>query len=319
LLHDFNPIQSPSTVPEASLESPPTVSLTSISPQTAKMADKIDMSLDDIIKKNKSARGGGGAKRGAGRGPRGVGRVKGGAGGGGGATPAAKRGGGGGARGTGRRGGGAGGRRGGISRAGSRTTPSGKWSHDMYDGPKRSAVLSTGGPGKLVVSNLDFGVSDSDINELFSEFGKLKTAAVHYDRSGRSLGTADVVFDRKSDAVKAMKQYNGVPLDGRPMQIAMAASAQEVQNALTSPVQQRIRPAKGAPERRKSGGGGRVQKKGASPAAKRGAKAGRGAKRGAKGGRGGAAGGGGKPKKVKEPAPTAEELDKELDTYLKAR
>lgn len=66
-------------------------------------------------------------------------------------------------------------------------------------------VRSNFGPTKLVVDNLMLWI------------GPLKSAWVNYDSLGRSLGTAAVIFERHSDAIKALNQYNKVTFDGRPM------------------------------------------------------------------------------------------------------
>ncbi|CAL5363603.1 unnamed protein product [Camellia sinensis] len=56
---------------------------------------------------------------------------------------------------------------------------------------------------------------------LFSEVGEVKRHSIHYDRSGRSKGTAEVVFTRQSDALTAVERYNNVQLDGKPMKIEL--------------------------------------------------------------------------------------------------
>ncbi|KAH8407097.1 hypothetical protein KR222_006547 [Zaprionus bogoriensis] len=274
------------------------------------MVDKIEMSLDDIIKstraqkKPQAGRGGpGGVRRSAGRQQRfasgGAPRRGGGPSGGSPRKPAPASGAGGVLK--GRRGGGSSG--GGIQKPRlARGDVNSAWKHDMYDGPKRngSAGNSTG-PTRLIVGNLDYGVSNTDIKELFNDFGPMKKAAVHYDRSGRSLGTADVIFERHADALKAIKQYHGVPLDGRPMTIQLAVS--DV-SALTRPV-----PADDI-KRRVGGGTGPQFKRG-------GGQAGGGPRRGSfrrpAGGK--PAGAGGQRRERKAP-PTAEELDAELDSYI---
>jgi len=165
-------------------------------------ADKLGLGLDDIIRLNRTNRRGGGGNRGF--------------------------------RGRFGRGGGSGFRNrggGGIPRT-SNAPAAGRWKHDLYEnnpnqnrGVQRNAGVNS--TAKLLISNLDFGVTTNDIEELFGDVGAVRLARVHYDESGRSLGTAEVVFERRVDAANAQKKYNTLNLDGRPMDIRLVGGVDD--------------------------------------------------------------------------------------------
>merc|ERR1712066_415553 len=85
-----------------------------------------------------------------------------------------------------------------------------------------SALAKQGGIStglKVHVDNLDWGVTEKDMRELFGEFGGLKSVQMHFDSKGKSQGVCDIHFKNRADGLRAVKKYNNVPLDGRRMKI----------------------------------------------------------------------------------------------------
>lgn len=103
------------------------------------------------------------------------------------------------------------------------------WKHDRFTGygDNKKGIFSRLTPSqdtegaKLLISNLRYDVNEGDLKALFSEFGSIQNVQIKYDRSGRSLGEAEVTYLRKADAVVAQKTRNGDKIDGQAMQITL--------------------------------------------------------------------------------------------------
>ncbi|XP_076925926.1 THO complex subunit 4D-like [Bidens hawaiensis] len=200
------------------------------------------------------------------------------------------------------------------------------WQHNLLE----ESLTAAGVPGfdngaKLNISNLDIGVTNSDIRELFSEIGELKRYAIHYDKHGRPSGSAEVLFARRSDAFQALKRYNNVQLDGKPMKIEIEGSNTKVpvsarvnvvgglNGQRTVVMTSRMGRGRGATAANRSfgqrHGGGTRNGRGGMINTRGGSVGGRGRGRGQSSGRG--RGRGRKPAVDK----SADELDKELENY----
>lgn len=76
---------------------------------------------------------------------------------------------------------------------------------------------------KIYVGNLPYGVSDSELAELFAEFGEVADATLIKDRqTGESKGFGFVEMPDNSQADQAIKALNDTNLKGRDIKVNQA-------------------------------------------------------------------------------------------------
>mmetsp|Transcript_17556 Transcript_17556/g.71050 ORF Transcript_17556/g.71050 Transcript_17556/m.71050 type:complete len:221 (-) Transcript_17556:1578-2240(-) len=198
-------------------------------------------------------------------------------------------------------------------------TDRGRWQHDKYRPVLKqpygrtgtySKPMSQSSGAKIVVSNLDPGVSNGDISDLFKGIGPIKQAMVIYNSDGKSTGSAEVVFASTDDALAAIAKYNGVPLDNRPLEISLSTNHGNEGTFKSRGSRPDTRPAAGGyvdlddPDQQPEAS--------VAPSGRPVIRTGRGFSRGARRGRGGFRGRG----RGRGPRPSKEDLDRDLDSIV---
>eukprot|EP00270_Netrium_digitus_P014623 TRINITY_DN49_c0_g1_i1.p1 TRINITY_DN49_c0_g1~~TRINITY_DN49_c0_g1_i1.p1 ORF type:complete len:342 (-),score=56.21 TRINITY_DN49_c0_g1_i1:513-1403(-) len=92
---------------------------------------------------------------------------------------------------------------------------------------RSSGGLSRGGgqslANRLYVGNLSWGMDDSGLEDLFSEFGNVVESKVVIDReTGRSRGFGFVTLSKPTEVAEAINALDGVEVDGRTIRVSQA-------------------------------------------------------------------------------------------------
>lgn len=81
---------------------------------------------------------------------------------------------------------------------------------------------------KLYCGNLSYNVTSSDLEQMFGEFGSVKSAEVINDRdTGRSKGFGFVEMGSDNEAQAAINGVNGKEHDGRTLTVNEARPREE--------------------------------------------------------------------------------------------
>ena len=73
---------------------------------------------------------------------------------------------------------------------------------------------------KLYVGNLSFNTTETDLQDLFAQAGPVQEVTLMQDKfTGKSRGFAFVTMTSEADAQKAITDFNGQTVEGRPLTV----------------------------------------------------------------------------------------------------
>ncbi len=73
---------------------------------------------------------------------------------------------------------------------------------------------------KLYVGNLSFNTTETDLQDLFAQAGPVQEVTLMQDKfTGKSRGFAFVTMTTDADAQKAVSEFNGKTVEGRPLTV----------------------------------------------------------------------------------------------------
>ena len=73
---------------------------------------------------------------------------------------------------------------------------------------------------KLYVGNLSFNTTETDLQDMFAAVGPVQEVTLMQDKfTGKSRGFAFVTMTSEPDAQKAITEFNGKTVEGRPLTV----------------------------------------------------------------------------------------------------
>ena len=75
----------------------------------------------------------------------------------------------------------------------------------------------------LFVSNIDYAITEDELNEMFSEYGEVKSVKILIDlQTRKSKGYGFVLMADQDGAIAAIQNINTRQINGRPISVQIA-------------------------------------------------------------------------------------------------